>query len=232
MHRRRSTVHDGECRRRPDDRCIRPAAPAVPQTLAMPAEPPEKRGTWPTSTIRAWTSGCNGSRARSRMILPRRCRERGEYESHDLAEARRATHAARVALPRDDRVRVQAERAIAGLGGRPLAIRRGYRPAIRAQRRSRIGRSHQPGEIDRCRADVPRAIARSIQIVVSRSRGLQRRARHRGECAATGDRDRSGSDHDFYRIASHLPAETRDYVPKLIAAARVGKQPAAYGLAG
>ena len=33
----------------------------------------------------------------------------------------------------------------------------------------------------------------------------------------------TGSDADFYRIAPHLPAETRDYVPKLIAAARVGK---------
>ena len=43
---------------------------------------------------------------------------------------------------------------------------------------------------------------------------------------------RSGSDRDFYRIAAHLPAETRDYVPKLIAAARVGKQPAVYGRAG
>jgi membrane-bound lytic murein transglycosylase D len=33
----------------------------------------------------------------------------------------------------------------------------------------------------------------------------------------------SGEDADFYRIASALPAETRDYVPKLVAAARVGK---------
>jgi membrane-bound lytic murein transglycosylase D len=33
----------------------------------------------------------------------------------------------------------------------------------------------------------------------------------------------SGTDADFYRISPNLPAETRDYVPKLIAAARVGK---------
>lgn len=33
----------------------------------------------------------------------------------------------------------------------------------------------------------------------------------------------SGSDADFYRIAPALPKETRDYVPKLVAAARVGK---------
>jgi membrane-bound lytic murein transglycosylase D len=32
-----------------------------------------------------------------------------------------------------------------------------------------------------------------------------------------------GTDADFYRIAPRLPAETRDYVPKLIAAARVAK---------
>jgi membrane-bound lytic murein transglycosylase D len=39
----------------------------------------------------------------------------------------------------------------------------------------------------------------------------------------------TGSDADFYRISSHLPAETRDYVPKLIAAARIGKDPGSYG---
>jgi membrane-bound lytic murein transglycosylase D len=33
----------------------------------------------------------------------------------------------------------------------------------------------------------------------------------------------SGTDADFYRISPKLPRETRDYVPKLIAAARVGK---------
>ena len=33
----------------------------------------------------------------------------------------------------------------------------------------------------------------------------------------------TGSDADFYRILPKLPAETRDYVPKLVAAARVGK---------
>lgn len=33
----------------------------------------------------------------------------------------------------------------------------------------------------------------------------------------------SGTDADFYRISRALPKETRDYVPKLIAAARVGK---------
>lgn len=38
-----------------------------------------------------------------------------------------------------------------------------------------------------------------------------------------------GTDADFYRISSRLPRETRDYVPKLIAAARIGKNPARYG---
>lgn len=38
-----------------------------------------------------------------------------------------------------------------------------------------------------------------------------------------------GTDADFYRIASRLPQETRDYVPKLIAAARIGKNPSRYG---
>lgn len=39
----------------------------------------------------------------------------------------------------------------------------------------------------------------------------------------------TGSDADFYRIASRLPKETRDYVPKMIAAARIAKDPAVFG---
>jgi len=38
-----------------------------------------------------------------------------------------------------------------------------------------------------------------------------------------------GTDADYYRIASRLPQETRDYVPKLIAAARIAKDPEKYG---
>ena len=38
-----------------------------------------------------------------------------------------------------------------------------------------------------------------------------------------------GTDADFYRIANRLPKETRDYVPKMIAAARIGNSPARYG---
>lgn len=41
---------------------------------------------------------------------------------------------------------------------------------------------------------------------------------------------RKGTDDDFFRIMHALPRETRDYVPKLIAAARVGDAPATYGL--
>jgi peptidoglycan lytic transglycosylase D len=41
-----------------------------------------------------------------------------------------------------------------------------------------------------------------------------------------------GTDADYYRIASRLPRETRDYVPKLIAAARIAKEPAKYGFGG
>jgi len=38
-----------------------------------------------------------------------------------------------------------------------------------------------------------------------------------------------GTDADYYRIANRLPKETRDYVPKLIAAARIAKEPSKYG---
>jgi membrane-bound lytic murein transglycosylase D len=39
-----------------------------------------------------------------------------------------------------------------------------------------------------------------------------------------------GTDKDFFRILSVLPKETQDYVPKLIAAARLGNAPERYGL--
>jgi membrane-bound lytic murein transglycosylase D len=40
----------------------------------------------------------------------------------------------------------------------------------------------------------------------------------------------TGTDADFWRISPKLPKETRDYVPKLIAMARIGNDPARYGL--
>lgn len=39
-----------------------------------------------------------------------------------------------------------------------------------------------------------------------------------------------GTDADFFRIMSKLPRETREYVPKLIATAKVGSERAKYGL--
>lgn len=41
----------------------------------------------------------------------------------------------------------------------------------------------------------------------------------------------TGTDEDFFRILPSLPKETQDYVPKLIAAARVGSNPERYGIA-
>lgn len=38
-----------------------------------------------------------------------------------------------------------------------------------------------------------------------------------------------GTDEDYYRISSLLPRETQDYVPMMIAAARISKNPAQYG---
>ena len=40
-----------------------------------------------------------------------------------------------------------------------------------------------------------------------------------------------GTDADYYRISNRLPRETRDYVPMMIAAARISKDPAKYGFA-
>jgi membrane-bound lytic murein transglycosylase D len=42
-------------------------------------------------------------------------------------------------------------------------------------------------------------------------------------------RERARSEQDYYRILDRLPRETRDYVPLMIAAARITKDPAAYG---
>ena len=41
-----------------------------------------------------------------------------------------------------------------------------------------------------------------------------------------------GTDGDYYRIWRHLPGETREYVPVMIAAARISKDPARYGFHG
>jgi membrane-bound lytic murein transglycosylase D len=40
----------------------------------------------------------------------------------------------------------------------------------------------------------------------------------------------TGTDEDFFKILPRLPKETRDYVPKLIASARIAEDPAKYGL--
>jgi membrane-bound lytic murein transglycosylase D len=39
----------------------------------------------------------------------------------------------------------------------------------------------------------------------------------------------TGTDEDYYRIWDQLPGETRDFVPAMVAAARIGKEPARYG---
>ena len=41
----------------------------------------------------------------------------------------------------------------------------------------------------------------------------------------------TGTDDDFFRIMKVLPKETQDYVPKLIAASRIGNSPEKYGIA-
>jgi membrane-bound lytic murein transglycosylase D len=41
--------------------------------------------------------------------------------------------------------------------------------------------------------------------------------------------EKATSEEDYYRIWSRLPQETRDYVPLMIAAARIAKDPKAYG---
>jgi membrane-bound lytic murein transglycosylase D len=46
--------------------------------------------------------------------------------------------------------------------------------------------------------------------------------------AVTGRR--RGTDDDFWRIRHRLPKETRDYVPTMVAAALIGKEPGKYGL--
>jgi membrane-bound lytic murein transglycosylase D len=40
----------------------------------------------------------------------------------------------------------------------------------------------------------------------------------------------TGTDADFFKILNVLPRETQDYVPKLIAAAKIGNAPAEYGI--
>lgn len=44
--------------------------------------------------------------------------------------------------------------------------------------------------------------------------------------------DEKGHDADFWRIRRRLPSETREYVPLMVAAALIGKEPHKYGLGG
>jgi membrane-bound lytic murein transglycosylase D len=39
----------------------------------------------------------------------------------------------------------------------------------------------------------------------------------------------AGTDADYYRIWDRLPGETRDFIPALVALARIGRDPARYG---
>jgi membrane-bound lytic murein transglycosylase D len=48
--------------------------------------------------------------------------------------------------------------------------------------------------------------------------------------ATTGSQ--RGKDSDFWRIRARLPRETREYVPLMVAAALIGKEPGKYGLDG
>src|SRR3954470_19901007 len=48
--------------------------------------------------------------------------------------------------------------------------------------------------------------------------------------AAETGRKKGDSDEDFWRIRHRLPRETREYVPLMVAAALVGKEPGKYGL--
>ena len=54
-----------------------------------------------------------------------------------------------------------------------------------------------------------------------------------GEEALTEDEDEGFSDADFFKLydTRHIRRETKDYVPKLIAAARIAKEPQRYGFA-
>ena len=54
-----------------------------------------------------------------------------------------------------------------------------------------------------------------------------------GEEALTEDEDEGFSDADFFKLydTKHIRRETKDYVPKLIAAARIAKEPQRYGFA-
>jgi len=45
----------------------------------------------------------------------------------------------------------------------------------------------------------------------------------------TFGREKAQSDEEYYKIWPNLPRETRDYVPLMIAAGRIGKEPAKYG---
>jgi membrane-bound lytic murein transglycosylase D len=78
--------------------------------------------------------------------------------------------------------------------------------------------------------DYLQMMLRPIRLLVPGGRGLQ----HGGEpgrplMREEFGREKAQSEEEYYRIWPRLPRETRDYVPLMIAAGRIGKEPAKYG---
>src|SRR5262249_19700827 len=101
---------------------------------------------------------------------------RARIRRHDLAEVERATHAARPRVPGDDRVELETRSTLARVRGRLVAVHGGNGSTLWLERRKRLGRAHEPEQVDRCCTDVSVAASRSLWLVVSRRGRVQRGA--------------------------------------------------------
>ena len=110
-------------------------------------------------------------------------------------------------------------------GGRPLAVHPLHRQAHGARPGLLGGRAARPGEVGARRGHLPQGPLRRVRRLAP---GLGRLQRRRGQ-------DREGQEEGAARLLDHGPredpasAETKGYVPKLMAAAIIAKHPEAFG---
>ena len=131
-----------------------------------------------------------------------------------------------IALRRHDRERLRHERALARRRGRRVAVHAGRGARVRARGRLLGGRALRSGAPGRRGGALPQGSLRALRFVAARVRGVQRRLR----CHAQGDH--AYNTNDFWELVRHesgLPWESSIYVPKIMAAAIIGTNAAAFG---
>ncbi len=118
------------------------------------------------------------------------------------------------------------------MGGsrRTLAIHASDGPGNGIEGGRLVDERRDPYHVDSSGSVIPFRVESAIRLMVPGPGCLQRRSGTPGEDSATGtDQTDDGHDGLFLEVLQQLPRETRDFVPRFLAAARIGMDPVAYG---